>query len=192
MSNVAAGPGARPDKKSQPNPATPRPGKKTSAGNIAWPQNGSPLIRLFSQLQPLPGGKWLFSKIVALKAPYFRSIDPQLVTLRPGYSEWRLKKRWRVTNHLGTVHALAMGNLAEMCAGTCAEASLGKGLRWIPKTMTVEYLAKATSDLYGICEIDPASLKPGDNVLPVEVFNTQGDKVFRADITMYVSAKKAE
>lgn len=159
----------------------------TSAPPVA---NGSAMMRLYSSLHKLPGGNWLFGKILAFKAPYFRSIDPQLVALRSGYSEWTIKKRWGVTNHLGTVHALAMGNLAEMCAGTCIEASLPKGLRWIPKTMTVEYLAKATTDLTGVCRIDPVTLKPGDCVIPVEVYDTDQNKVFRADITMYVSEKK--
>lgn len=145
------------------------------------------MMTLYQRLSGIPGGKWLFSKALCLKAPYFQSINPKVARLEPGYSEWHLQKRRKVTNHIGTVHALAMGNLAEMCAGTCIQATLPSHLRWIPKRMNVEYLAKATTNLRGICQISAAQLKPGENVVPVDVFDEKGDRVFHADITMYVS-----
>lgn len=149
----------------------------------------APMLSLYQRLQGLPLGKWAFSKALCFKAPYFQSIDPQVVRLEPGYAEWSLRKRRRVTNHIGTVHALAMGNLAEMCAGTCIEASLPRHLRWIPKRMTVEYLAKANTDLRGVSTLDIGALQPGECVVPVDVFDTAGQRVFHADITMWVSAK---
>lgn len=145
------------------------------------------ILSLYNRLSGLPGGKWLFSKTLCIKAPYFQSIDPRVARLEPGYSEWHLRKRRKVTNHIGTVHALAMGNLAEMCAGTCIEATLPSHLRWIPKSMHVDYLAKATTSLKGVCQLSPQQLQAGDNVVAVEVFDEKGTKVFHADITMYVS-----
>jgi len=149
------------------------------------------MLGLYRRIQALPLGKWLFSKAICFKAPYFHSIDPRVVRLEPGYAEWRLRKRRRVTNHIGTVHALAMGNLAEMCAGTCIEASLPRHLRWIPKRMTVEYLAKATSDLRGVSVLDAQALRVGECVVPVDVFDLAGQRVFHADIVMWVSEKGA-
>lgn len=154
---------------------------------IENPEKLPAMMSIYQRLGDIPGGKWVFSKVLCFKAPYFQSISPQVVSLRPGYSEWRLQKRRKVTNHLGTVHALAMGNLAEMCAGTCIEATLPSHLRWIPKRMTVEYLAKATTHLRGICQINATQLQPGDNIVPVDVFDEKGQRVFHADITMYVS-----
>lgn len=147
------------------------------------------IMGLYQRLSSLPGGKWLFSKFICTKAPYFQSIDPKVIGLEPGYSEWALQKRRKVTNHLGTVHALAMGNLAEMCAGTCIEATLPSHLRWIPKRMTVEYLAKARTNLKGICRLDEAAIQIGENVVAVDVFDEKGTIVFHADITMHVSSK---
>ena len=54
-----------------------------------------------------------------------------------------MKKRRAVENHIGTVHALAMGNLCELAAGMCTEVTIPVGMRWIPRGMTIEYLAKA-------------------------------------------------
>lgn len=52
---------------------------------------------------------------------------------------------------------------------------------------TAPYLASKT-DLRGVCELDPATLtEPGDAVAPVDVFDTGGQKVFEARITMRLS-----
>ena len=58
-----------------------------------------------------------------------------------------MTKRRAVTNHIGTVHAIAMCNLAELAAGTMTEISIPPSMRWLPKGMAVEYLKKAESDV---------------------------------------------
>ena len=54
-----------------------------------------------------PGGTWAFSRLLCLKAPYFGSIRPRFVDLRPGHCEVRMRKRRAVLNHIGSVHAVA-------------------------------------------------------------------------------------
>lgn len=61
-----------------------------------------------------PGGHWLFSRAVCLKAPYFASIAPRIENLAPHRYEASLRHRRRVSNHIGTVHAIALCNLAEL------------------------------------------------------------------------------
>ena len=53
-----------------------------------------------------------------------------------------MKKRRAVTNHLKTVHAIAMCNMAELAGGLMTEVSLPQGKRWIPSGMTVKYLKR--------------------------------------------------
>ncbi|MGD9388211.1 MAG: DUF4442 domain-containing protein [Gammaproteobacteria bacterium] len=43
-----------------------------------------PALRLWRRLGGTPTGRWLFSRIVCLKAPYFGSIRPLLLALEPG------------------------------------------------------------------------------------------------------------
>ena len=128
-----------------------------------------------------------FSAMVQQMAPYFASINPLFVELRAGYAEVTFAKRREVLNHIGTVHAIALCNAAELAAGTMTEASIPKGYRWIPKGMTVEYLAKADGDIRAVADgstLDWNSL--GELKVPVMAY--VGDKpVFRAQITMYVS-----
>lgn len=128
-----------------------------------------------------------FSAMIREVAPYFASIDPQFVELRAGYAEVTFAKRREVLNHIGTVHAIALCNAAELAAGTMTDASIGKGYRWIPKGMTVEYLAKADGDIRAVADGSGVHWNSlGDLMVPVTAY--VGDKpVFRAQINMYVS-----
>jgi acyl-coenzyme A thioesterase PaaI-like protein len=101
--------------------------------------------------------------------------------------------RRRVHNHIGTVHAIALCNLAELSAGVMAEATLPAGLRWIPKGMTVEYLSKATGSMRAVATPDAALVaSETGHEWPVVVLVTDqaGKAVFRARIAMWVSLRK--
>jgi acyl-coenzyme A thioesterase PaaI-like protein len=152
----------------------------------------NPVLALWSRLSAWPGGQWLFSRLICLKAPYFSSVRPTFIELRPGYCEVSIRKRRAVTNHLGTVHAIAMCNMAELAAGIMTEASVPASHRWIPKAMTVEYLKKAGTNLRAVAELAPLpEFGPGTEVLvPVNVTDSSGVLVCRAGIRMWVSPKK--
>lgn len=142
----------------------------------------SQMLQMFQQ-----AGAAQFSAMIGQVAPYFASIAPQIVELRPGYAEVSFAKRREVLNHIGTVHAIALCNAAELAAGTMTDASIPAGCRWIPRGMSVEYLAKADGDIRAVADgsaLDWSSL--GDVKVPVMAY--AGDKpVLRAEITMYVS-----
>lgn len=146
---------------------------------------------MFNRLRKLPAGKALFSKAVCMKAPYFSTIHPRFEVVEPRFVKVFMPKRHSILNHLGTVHAIAMCNLAELAGGLMTDISIEKNARWIPSGMTVKYLKKATTDLYGIADgraIDWS--KRGDFVVPVQVFNQGNELVFTAEITMKVSNKR--
>lgn len=153
--------------------------------------HNSQALAAWKKLSGMPGGKWLFSRFVCLKAPYFASIGAQFVELRPGYCELLLTKRRKVLNHIGTVHAVAMCNMAELAAGTMTDVSIPSTHRWIPKGMTVEYLAKAETDLRAVAALDPVPTLIEATELPVtvDVTDTNGTPVFRAVIRMWVSPR---
>ncbi|GIZ11856.1 hotdog fold domain-containing protein [Pseudomonas sp. NCCP-436] len=142
----------------------------------------SQMLQMFQQ-----AGAAQFSAMIGQVAPYFASIAPQMVELRPGYAEVSFAKRREVLNHIGTVHAIALCNAAELAAGSMTDASIPAGCRWIPKGMTVEYLAKANGDIRTVADGSQVDWsKTGDIKVPVMAY--VGDKpVFRAEITMYVS-----
>jgi len=151
------------------------------------------VLSLYRRLENKPFGKRLFSKAVCLKAPYFGSIQPRVEQLEPGRGVASISHRRAVTNHLGTVHAIAMCNLAEFIGGLVTEVSVPSSMRWIPKGMTVAYEKKAVGNLRGTAEPVMAVREDTQGYeLPVQVTvtNVQNEKVFTAVITMWVSPKK--
>ena len=136
-------------------------------------------------------GNELFSKKICEIAPYFSTIKPQFVSLTPGYSEVTMPNTREVHNHLGTVHAIAMCNLAEIAAGIMTDVSIPETCRWIPIGMNVKYLAKATTDLTGIADGSKIDWnEPGDKDIPVSITDTAGIEVCAALITVKISLKK--
>ncbi|MBL8628743.1 MAG: DUF4442 domain-containing protein, partial [Rhodospirillaceae bacterium] len=134
-----------------------------------------------------------FSKAVCFKAPYFASISPMVEDLRPGFCAARLKKQRKVLNHIGTVHAIAVCNLAELTAGVLADATVPASHRWIPKGMTVEYVKKAATDLRGAATVTPLPIfgnAPFGMPVLVSVTDTAGDVVLKAMITMWITPRK--
>lgn len=149
-------------------------------------------LAIWERLASRPGGKWAFSRLVCLKAPYFGSIRPRFEDLRPEYCRLMIRKRRAVLNHIGTVHAIAMCNMAELAGGTMTEVTIPATHRWIPKGMTVEYLKKATTDLVAVAtpESQPDWSVPGEYKVSVVVRDRRDEPVFRAVITMWVSPRK--
>lgn len=146
---------------------------------------------ILEKFRKLPFGLWLFSRILCLKAPYFGSIRPTFLRLEPGSGEAVFKKRRAVLNHLGTVHALAVGNLCEFVGGVTLEMTVPNTHRWIPKSMKINYLAKAETDIKAKTSIAVASW-PDAGAIPVFVSctDTSGKEVVTAEIEMYVTKKK--
>ncbi len=144
-------------------------------------------LAIYQRLTKLPFGKSLFSKAVCLNAPYFSSIKPRFENVEPGRVELTIRNRRHVQNHLKTVHAIAMCNMAELAGGLMTDISVPKGARWIPSGMTVRYLKKAKTDLIAVADGSSIDWQTeGDIKVPVEVSDTQGNIVFDAMITMNV------
>lgn len=153
-------------------------------------RSGNATLDAWERLSRYPGGKLLFSRYVDFKAPYFGSVGARVEELRPNYARLLLRKRRAVCNHIGTVHVIAICNVLEKAMGVCAEASIPSHLRWIPKGMTVEYPAKADSDIVGVAQIDPADWRPGELPVAVTAFDTDENPVVRGSIILWISEKK--
>ncbi|WP_202844260.1 hotdog fold domain-containing protein [Luteimonas saliphila] len=152
------------------------------------------VLQLYRSLSGKPLGRWLFSQLVCLKAPYFGSISPRIVSLAPGRGEATIAHRRRVSNHLGTVHAIALCNLAEFVGGLTCDISIPASMRWIPRGMSVEYLKKATGTMRAVATpgFAPHEANAGYELpVQVEVSDPGGEVVFRARIAMWVSPRRA-
>jgi hypothetical protein len=150
------------------------------------------LLDLYERADRVPVlGRGAFSLAFGLKAPYFLTIAPTVVALRPNHAEVRIRKWWGVQNHIGTVHVVAVVNGLEMAMGALAEATIPSDLRWIPKGMELEYLALADSVITATADTDPADWSgPGEVRVRVEARRSDGTPVVRGVIRLHVSARK--
>lgn len=147
-------------------------------------------LKIYKKLTRLPFGRYLFNKGVGFVAPFFGKIRPDIIELKPSLCIIKMKDRWGIRNHIGTVNAGAMCTLAELTGGMAVDATIPKHLRWIPIKMTVEYLRKGKGTLEATCSFDAALVQEGDVVLPVIIKNTADKDVLRAEITFHISKKK--
>ncbi|MEN1925242.1 hotdog fold domain-containing protein [Luteimonas sp. MJ293] len=152
----------------------------------------SRLANTYARMSRLPFGRWLFGRVVCWRAPYFATITPRFLVVEPDRCEVAIRDRRRVHNHIGTVHAIALCNLAELAGGVMMEAGTPRGMRWIPKGMTVEYLKKAVGTLRAVATpVVPIEVHDEGYEVPVdvEIRDPQETAVFRATIAMWVSPR---
>lgn len=133
----------------------------------------------------------MFSLATMARVPYFASILPHVRHMEPGLAQVTVPKWFFVHNHLRTVHAIASCNAAEAAMGMLMEATVPTTHRWIPKSMTVAYLTKATTSLCATARLDApdfSAITDGIEVtVPVSVVDNHGTEVVHADITCWVT-----
>ena len=156
-------------------PTTPAP-----AAPVATPAD-NPVRRLWDRFAPLPGGPRVFSALLGRMAPYTGSIRPQVVELRAGYARVEMRDRRAVRNHLNSVHAIALMNLAEVASGTALLYGLPPGARAILTGLSIEYLKKARGRLVAECHAElPDSRERREHEFESVVRDAAGDVVARA------------
>ena len=147
-------------------------------------------LGLYKKVTSLPLGDKAFSFFFARKAPYFRSVRPDVLEMKPHFAKVRIIKRKAVQNHIGTVHAIAVCNGLEAAMGLLAEATCPPDMRWLPKGMDVEYLAKSDSDIICTATTEQTDWDNAPDV-PVAVTATRkdGTVVVQGTIKIWVTPK---
>lgn len=132
-------------------------------------------------------GPEAFSKFACQMAPFFSTINPTITQLREGYAVVEMPFSKEVTNHLGTLHAIALCNAAELAGGMMTNVSIPVNARWIPKSMQVNYLAKAKTQVTVIANGQDINWNnEGDIEVPISITDKDGIEVFTATITMNI------
>lgn len=162
-------------------------GSSVSSAAVPSSDPASRIRQLWARLHDLPGGKWLFSRLLGVAVPYTGSISPFVDEMRPGFARVVLRDRWRVRNHLASVHAIALANLAEAASGLALIGALRGDQRGILIAFRIEFQKKARGRLVAECSAAlPAGLSEHDVELLVEVRDAAGAVVARAHPTWRV------
>ena len=144
---------------------------------------GAALLRLWRRLSPWPGGRWLCSRFIGWQVPYSGTIGAEIERLEPGYARIRLKQRRRVSNHLASVHAIALANLGELASGLAMLAALRPTVRGIVTHLEIDYLKKARGILLAEsrCEI-PEVQADIDHVVRAVIRDAGDEDVARVSV----------
>jgi acyl-coenzyme A thioesterase PaaI-like protein len=151
------------------------------------------VIRAFwDRAHAVPGGKALFSRFIGMAAPYTGSIDAKVEVLRSGHAEVVMQDRRGLRNHLKSVHAIALTNLAELTGNIALAYSLPDDARFIVAGLSIDYVKKARGPIRGVCDCPvPESSERREYDVLVSLRDEVGEEVARATLRTLVGSKRS-
>jgi acyl-coenzyme A thioesterase PaaI-like protein len=153
------------------------------------------IMKWWSRLAPLPGGRRLYSLALGHIAPYSGSIGARVEELRPGYASVRMRDRRRLRNHLRSLHAIALINLGEIATGLAVLSTLPANMRGIVLDIRADYLKKARGEINAIATFElPEDLAddPAENracEVEAQLLDPSGETVTRVRATWLIGYK---
>ena len=109
--------------------------------------------KLASYLKRLPGGRWMFSRLVGWFVPYAGTLHADVLEMSDGSAIVAMPDRRGVRNHLNSIHALALANLGELTANLALLTLCPPHGRFIVTRLEVDYLKKARGSLTCTCDV---------------------------------------
>ena len=152
---------------------------------------GNPVRIWWDRLSGVPGGKRLFSRIVGMTAPYTGSIRAKVQLLEFGRAVVVMRDRPRLRNHLHSVHAIALANLAELAGNICLAYTLPDDARFIVAGLTMDYRKKARGPVTGRCTFQVQTSERHEYEVPVELLDAEGDIVAVCTLRTLVGPKRS-
>ena len=147
----------------------------------------------WDRMHGFPGGKRLFSLLVGRAAPYTGTMGARVEQLEVGYAKVTLRDRPIVRNHLRSVHAIALANLAELTGNVAVFYALPDDMRFIVAGLSIEYLKKARGTL--TAESRPPALPSSKDKREIEVVvdirDEKGELCAKTTLRTLIGPKRA-
>jgi len=161
------------------------PERLRSMGPGAWLREG------WQRLSGVPGGRLLFSRAIGVAIPYTGSIGAEVLVLEPGYAKVQIDDRRAVRNHLRSIHAIALTNLAELTGNLALACGLPDDGRFIVTKLGIEYKKKARGRITAECRCDPPrGSERREYELTIDLSNASGEVVATATLTTLVGSSR--
>lgn len=142
------------------------------------------LLVLWHRLGRTAAGRWLFARLMRRAVPYSGSIGARVTAVEAGRAVVTLRDRRTVRNHLGSVHAIALANLAELASGMAMMTALDPGVRGIVTALTIRYHHKARGTLTATGTAAPPRVDaPIEAIAHADIHDGAGTLVADADVT---------
>lgn len=166
-------------------------GSSPGVGTAGTSPRPNSITRIWDRLSGRPGGRWLFSRLVGRMAPYTGTIRPHVLELGPGRSVVEMRDRRSIRNHLDSVHAIALMNLAEVSSGLSLMYALPGDARSILTGLSIEYLKKARGTLTAECDFEPpATTERSEHEFESVIRDSSGEVVARARARWLIGPKE--
>ena len=150
----------------------------------------NPVKAAWEKLSGIPGGRTIFSKLIGFMAPYTGTIHPHVAELREGFARVEMEDHRRVRNHLNSIHAMALTNLAEVASGLALTYSLPDDMRGILTGFEIEYTKKARGKLSAEADLVlPEFEERTEFEVPVTTRDPEREVVTRATAKWLVGPK---
>lgn len=115
--------------------------------------------------------------------PYSGSVGARVEALAPGSAVVSLRDRRAVRNHLGSVHAIALVNLAELTSGMAMLTAAGNDVRGIVTGLTITYHKKARGPLLATSVVTvPRVTEPTPWTVTATIHDASGEAVAEASV----------
>lgn len=142
----------------------------------------SRLARTVAKFETLPAWLRLRALNFALRKtiPFVGTAKLEVQALTEARSEFRLRNRRRVQNHIGGVHAAATALLAETATGLVVGMNLPDDRIPLIKTLQVDYLKRAVGNLTAVATLGEADRRlieeteKGEVLVPVTITDSEG------------------
>ena len=146
------------------------------------------LLGMWRRLAGVPGGMWIFSRLLGRMIPYTGGLGAKVVELEPGHARVQLRERRAVRNHLGSIHAAALTNLGELASGLAMMTAASPAVRGIPIRLTTEFIKKARGVLTAESHATfPVVTQDTDHEAVAEIRDEAGVIVARVTATWRIS-----
>ena len=139
---------------------------------------GSRLLRTWRTLSRYPGGCWLFTQVIKRTVPYTGTVNPRVELLEAGHARVSIRQHRRIEQHLGSIHAIALMNVAEFASGAAMLTALPAGFRGIVTRITIEYFKKARGTITAESRTTlPEPIVEGEHDFGCDLIDASGDVV---------------